>query len=171
MLAVSEMYIELVNICHKNFTFSTICFQTYQLQQIGKFNYVNSYLIQKGLEALDKMTYHLTTVELLKMFLLSFCATYNYWHSVVKLEDPVVNADVVSFDQVTNAWKEFQHHLQKFGFKLLTLAAKEVSSVTRCLECLSIFGHIQQYKLAQKHTEGTKVGSKFLNAQKVAKYF
>ena len=33
------------------------------------------------------------------------------------------------------------------------------NNVTRCMEC-SIFGHLQQYQLAQKHTKFSKVGTK-----------
>ena len=30
----------------------------------------------------------------------------------MKFEDPVINADVFSFDQVPNTWEDFQRHLE-----------------------------------------------------------
>ena len=48
---------------------------------------------------------------------------------------------------------------------LFGIFARSAVSVTRCLKCLSIFCHLQQRKLAQKHTEFSKVGSKVRQIQ------
>ena len=38
--------------------------------------------------------------------------SYQNSESVMKFEDPVVNADVFSFDKVSNTWEDFQRHFE-----------------------------------------------------------
>ena len=56
------------------------------------------------------------------------------------------------------SWALKKHHLAHWNN---CTPRQHEASVTRSQNVYSIFGHLQQYKLAQKHTEASKVGSKF----------